>query len=94
MTRPNTEAAVTDAVGRLRNWVSQAHPGDEYTYHVGLLSADRWEARYENQDLTYVPVEPFHSVGLAALAEAQAGHVTLWQRRRGPAEYEYIMRKT
>lgn len=94
-TRPNVTAAVAAGLARFDNWLQVAQPADTYTYHTGLLAADRWEARYsDTADLTFAPVEPFHSVGLRALGAAEDGLVTLWQRRIGVAEYEYLARRT
>lgn len=94
--RPNTTAATAAALARFHNWLRRAAPGDSYTYHVGLLSADRCEATYDptTADLTFLPVEPFNSVGHAALEAATAGLVSLVQRREGPAHYSYIARRT
>lgn len=96
MPRPNVAASIQASLDRFHGWLRRAAPGDTYTYHVGLLAADRYEANYAAPSgaLSWKPVEPFHSVGLHALAAAQDGLVSLWQRRRGPAEYEYIARRT
>lgn len=94
--RPNAQAAVLAAISRFEGWLSHARRGDTFTYHVGLLSADRCEILYSPTDGTPTlrPVEPFDSLGRHVWNAARAGKVSLWQRREGPAEYHYLARKT
>lgn len=104
MPTPNRTSATRHALERLRLWVTKAAPGSIFTYHTGLLLEDRWETTYmtatqDEEGFTLYerqvqPCEPIHSVALEVERLANDNMVLLFQRRRGPCEYDYLAVRT
>lgn len=96
--------AIEAATSRFHAWLDHSHKGDEFTYHQGLLTEDRWETIYtsmaKQDDGTYelyrevAACEPVHSLAVAVMQAHEKGLVELMQRRLGPADYQYLAIRT
>lgn len=93
--RQNEKATVEQTLERWRNWLRRAYPGDRFTYHIGLLAEDRLEVLdIHGEERRTIPVEPFDSLAKEVLGACKEGYVNLYQRRLGPANYQYIAVRT
>lgn len=66
-------------------WLKTAKHRDRYIYHTGFLMRDRLQL----SPYGYVPT-PIHHVANTVWFAYEKGLVFLFQRRRGPMDYEYI----
>lgn len=79
-------------VKKFKEWIENARPGKFYIYHTGFLTIDRGRIVDSGDARTdvFVPVEPVHSLGEAAIEAFDAKRVHLFQRKLHDGVYEYI----
>ncbi len=87
MTAPQAHTVLL-RLAAFTEWLDNADHGDVLIYHKGYLVVDRGDVTGDH------PVEPYHSIALAAMQAKRNGLVLLTQRKRAPYAYDYIATRT
>lgn len=84
--------------GNVAYWLTKARPGDKLIYHVGNLMVDRARMDVESRDghgvVKITVLEPLNTVAREVWEAAEAGLVTLSQKRLGENLFQYEARRS